>query len=173
MWCRASKSAWGDGNAATPLQCASAGGSPPTTLLYFSSRLYLPSPASSSSSSSRSLVRRSYVESSNWCGTEILGTAHIYSLYLTPISSPKRTFVRGVNTFKHASVGPYVGRSPFDCTFIHLASSCTYVHTHVCIYYLLWLFVVLGWVLILREFIKGGRSSIYWNTYFHKTLLKS
>ena len=36
-WCRASKSAWGDGkfaaNAATPLQYASAGDSPPTTLL--------------------------------------------------------------------------------------------------------------------------------------------
>ena len=39
-WCRASKSARGDGkfaaNAATPLQYASAGDSPPTTLLYFS-----------------------------------------------------------------------------------------------------------------------------------------
>ena len=39
MWCRASKSARGDGkfaaNAATPLQHASAGDSPPTTLLYF------------------------------------------------------------------------------------------------------------------------------------------
>ena len=39
-WCRASKSARGDGkfaaNAATPLQHASAGDSPPTTLLYFS-----------------------------------------------------------------------------------------------------------------------------------------
>ena len=38
-WRRASKSAWGDGkfaaNAATPLQYASAGDSPPTTLLYF------------------------------------------------------------------------------------------------------------------------------------------
>ena len=38
-WCRASKSARGDGklaaNAATPLQHASAGDSPPTTLLYF------------------------------------------------------------------------------------------------------------------------------------------
>ena len=36
-WCRASKSAWGDGKfaaaiAATPLQYASAGDSPPTTL---------------------------------------------------------------------------------------------------------------------------------------------
>ena len=40
MWCSASKSARGDGkfaaNAATPLQHASAGDSPPTTLLYFS-----------------------------------------------------------------------------------------------------------------------------------------
>ena len=40
-WCRASKSAWGDGKfaaakAATPLQYDSAGDSPPTTLLYFS-----------------------------------------------------------------------------------------------------------------------------------------
>ena len=39
-WCRASKSARGDGkfaaNALTPLQYASAGDSPPTTLLYFS-----------------------------------------------------------------------------------------------------------------------------------------
>ena len=39
-WCRASKSAQGDGkfaaNAVTPLQYASAGDSPPTTLLYFS-----------------------------------------------------------------------------------------------------------------------------------------
>ena len=39
MWCRASKSAQGDGkfaaNVATPLQHASAGDSPPTTLLYF------------------------------------------------------------------------------------------------------------------------------------------
>ena len=38
-WCRASKFARGDGkfaaNAATPLQYASAGDSPPTTLLYF------------------------------------------------------------------------------------------------------------------------------------------
>ena len=38
-WCRASKSARGDGkfaaNAVTPLQYASAGDSPPTTLLYF------------------------------------------------------------------------------------------------------------------------------------------
>ena len=38
-WCRASKSAQGDGkfaaNAATPLQYASAGDNPPTTLLYF------------------------------------------------------------------------------------------------------------------------------------------
>ena len=38
MWCRASKSARGDGefasNAATPLQYTSAGDSPPTTLLY-------------------------------------------------------------------------------------------------------------------------------------------
>ena len=38
MWCRASKSARGDGkfaaNVATPLQYASAGDSPPTTLLY-------------------------------------------------------------------------------------------------------------------------------------------
>ena len=38
-WCRASKSARGDGkfaaNAATPLQYASAGDSPPTTLLNF------------------------------------------------------------------------------------------------------------------------------------------
>ena len=38
-WCRASKSARGDGkftaNAATPLQHPSAGDSPPTTLLYF------------------------------------------------------------------------------------------------------------------------------------------
>ena len=37
-WCRASKSAWGDGkfaaNAATPLQYTDAGDSPPTTLLY-------------------------------------------------------------------------------------------------------------------------------------------
>ena len=37
MWCRASKSAWGDGkfaaNAVTPLQYASAGDSPTTTLL--------------------------------------------------------------------------------------------------------------------------------------------
>ena len=37
MWCRASKSAWGGikfaANAATPLQYASAGDSPPTTLL--------------------------------------------------------------------------------------------------------------------------------------------
>ena len=42
-WCRASKSARGDGkfaaNAATPLQHASAGDSPPTTLLYFSSTI--------------------------------------------------------------------------------------------------------------------------------------
>ena len=40
IWCRASKSARGDGkfaaNAATPLYYASAGDSPPTTLLYFS-----------------------------------------------------------------------------------------------------------------------------------------
>ena len=39
-WCRASESARGDrkfaANAATPLQHASAGDSPPTTLLYFS-----------------------------------------------------------------------------------------------------------------------------------------
>ena len=39
-WCRASKSARGDGefaaNAATPFLYASAGDSPPTTLLYFS-----------------------------------------------------------------------------------------------------------------------------------------
>ena len=39
-WCRVSKSARGDGkfaaNAATPVQYASAGDSPPTTLLYFS-----------------------------------------------------------------------------------------------------------------------------------------
>ena len=39
-WCRASKSAWGDGkftaNAATPFQYASAGDSPPSTLLYLS-----------------------------------------------------------------------------------------------------------------------------------------
>ena len=39
-WCRVSKSALGDekfaANAATPLQHASAGDSPPTTLLYFS-----------------------------------------------------------------------------------------------------------------------------------------
>ena len=40
-WCRASKSARGDGKfaaakSATPLQYASAGDSPPTTLLYFS-----------------------------------------------------------------------------------------------------------------------------------------
>ena len=39
MLCRSSKSARGDGkfaaNAATPLQYASAGDSPPTTLLYF------------------------------------------------------------------------------------------------------------------------------------------
>ena len=39
MWSRASKSARGDGkfaaNAANPLQHASAGDSPPTTLLYF------------------------------------------------------------------------------------------------------------------------------------------
>ena len=38
-WCRASKSAREDGkfdaNAVTPLQYASAGDSPPTTLLYF------------------------------------------------------------------------------------------------------------------------------------------
>ena len=39
MWCRVSKSGRGDGkfaaNVATPLQHASAGDSPPTTLLYF------------------------------------------------------------------------------------------------------------------------------------------
>ena len=47
MWCRASKSARGDGkfaaNAATSFQYASAGDTPPTTLLYytFSTRLDL------------------------------------------------------------------------------------------------------------------------------------
>ena len=38
-WCRASKSAWGDrkfaANVATPLQYASAGDSPPTTVLTY------------------------------------------------------------------------------------------------------------------------------------------